>query len=195
MLRAVSLGWLGRVPWGWQRAACAQSSQAPLHSQCPSCPHRILKQYRHPNIVRLIGVCTQKQPIYIVMELVQGERPVPALPRLAELPALPGTHRLCNLGTGGDFLTFLRSEGPHLRVKELVKMTENAAAGMEYLESKHCIHRWALAGRGALGSSPPHPVPGGAPGTAGHMADCLGLSQGPGCSQLPGDGEEHPEDQ
>lgn len=44
------------------------------------CPHRILKQYNHPNIVRLIGVCTQKQPIYIVMELVQGERPHPAVP-------------------------------------------------------------------------------------------------------------------
>lgn len=28
-------------------------------------------------------------------------------------------------------------------MKELIKMTENAAAGMEYLESKHCIHRWA----------------------------------------------------
>ncbi|XP_014743353.1 PREDICTED: tyrosine-protein kinase Fes/Fps isoform X2 [Sturnus vulgaris] len=36
---------------------------------------RILKQYRHPNIVRLIGVCTQKQPIYIVMELVQVKVP------------------------------------------------------------------------------------------------------------------------
>ncbi|NXO03216.1 FES kinase, partial [Rhinopomastus cyanomelas] len=82
---------------------------------------RILKQYNHPNIVRLIGVCTQKQPIYIVMELVQG----------------------------GDFLSFLRSEGPHLRTKELLKMTENAAAGMEYLESKHCIHR-DLAARNCL---------------------------------------------
>ncbi|NXD83913.1 FES kinase, partial [Halcyon senegalensis] len=82
---------------------------------------RILKQYNHPNIVRLIGVCTQKQPIYIVMELVQG----------------------------GDFLSFLRSEGPHLRTKELIKMTENVAAGMEYLESKHCIHR-DLAARNCL---------------------------------------------
>ncbi|XP_048812387.1 tyrosine-protein kinase Fes/Fps isoform X2 [Lagopus muta] len=82
---------------------------------------RILKQYNHPNIVRLIGVCTQKQPIYIVMELVQG----------------------------GDFLSFLRSEGPHLKVRELIKMTENAAAGMEYLESKHCIHR-DLAARNCL---------------------------------------------
>lgn len=48
----------------------------PPYIHCPHpCPHRILKQYRHPNIVRLIGVCTQKQPIYIVMELVQGEEP------------------------------------------------------------------------------------------------------------------------
>lgn len=34
---------------------------------------RILKQYDHPNIVKLIGVCTQKQPIYIIMELIQGK--------------------------------------------------------------------------------------------------------------------------
>nr|XP_042712447.1 tyrosine-protein kinase Fes/Fps isoform X4 [Chrysemys picta bellii] len=82
---------------------------------------RILKQYSHPNIVKLIGVCTQKQPIYIIMELVQG----------------------------GDFQTFLRSEGQQLKVKELLKMTANAAAGMEYLESKHCIHR-DLAARNCL---------------------------------------------
>ncbi|KAL7406459.1 hypothetical protein ABVT39_019875 [Epinephelus coioides] len=74
---------------------------------------RILKQYDHPNIVKLIGVCTQKQPIYIIMELVQG----------------------------GDFLTFLRHESHNLRPKMLVKMTENVAAGMEFLESKKCIHR------------------------------------------------------
>ena len=33
---------------------------------------RILKQYEHPNIVRFIGICVQKQPIMIVMELVPG---------------------------------------------------------------------------------------------------------------------------
>ncbi|XP_013927844.1 PREDICTED: tyrosine-protein kinase Fes/Fps [Thamnophis sirtalis] len=81
----------------------------------------ILKQYSHPNIVRLIGVCTQKQPIYIVMELVKG----------------------------GDFLTFLRNERAQLTAKELLKMMENAAAGMEYLASKHCIHR-DLAARNCL---------------------------------------------
>ncbi|XP_026565145.1 tyrosine-protein kinase Fes/Fps isoform X1 [Pseudonaja textilis] len=81
----------------------------------------ILKQYSHPNIVQLIGVCTQKQPIYIVMELVKG----------------------------GDFLTFLRNERARLTAKELLKMMENAAAGMEYLASKHCIHR-DLAARNCL---------------------------------------------
>lgn len=78
--------------------------------------------------------------------------PIPVVPTAwVSLPGVPGHPPLCNLGTGGDFLTFLRSEGPHLRVKELIKMTENAAAGMEYLESKHCIHRWALAGQGSPG--------------------------------------------
>ncbi|XP_061102857.1 tyrosine-protein kinase Fes/Fps [Conger conger] len=75
---------------------------------------RILKQYDHPNIVKLIGVCTQKQPIYIVMELVQG----------------------------GDFLSYLRSESHSLKAKLLLKMAENVASGMEYLESKKCIHRF-----------------------------------------------------
>ncbi|KAL7866795.1 hypothetical protein AOLI_G00146090 [Acnodon oligacanthus] len=82
---------------------------------------RILKQYDHPNIVRLIGVCTQKQPIYIIMELVQG----------------------------GDFLSFLRTEGHNLKPKMLIKMAENVASGMEYLESKKCIHR-DLAARNCL---------------------------------------------
>ncbi|XP_054858939.1 tyrosine-protein kinase Fes/Fps isoform X2 [Eublepharis macularius] len=82
---------------------------------------RILKQYDHPNIVRLIGVCTQKHPIYIVMELVQG----------------------------GDFLSFLRNDGARLKVKELLRMMQDAAAGMEYLASKCCIHR-DLAARNCL---------------------------------------------
>lgn len=45
--------------------------QQPCGGMCV-CACRILKQYDHPNIVKLIGVCTQRQPIYIVMELVPG---------------------------------------------------------------------------------------------------------------------------
>ncbi|XP_063094178.1 tyrosine-protein kinase Fer isoform X3 [Cavia porcellus] len=82
---------------------------------------KILKQYDHPNIVKLIGVCTQRQPVYIVMELVPG----------------------------GDFLTFLRKKKDELKLQQLVTFCLDVAAGMFYLESKNCIHR-DLAARNCL---------------------------------------------
>lgn len=51
---------------------------------------------------------------------------------------------LCvHISQGGDFLSFLRHEGPSLTPKMLVKMTEDVASGMKFLESKKCIHRLA----------------------------------------------------
>lgn len=81
----------------------------------------ILKNYNHPNIVKLIGVATDKHPIYIVMELVPG----------------------------GDLLKLLRDDTKHLNHLDRVKMAEDAASGMAYLESKNCIHR-DLAARNCL---------------------------------------------
>lgn len=81
----------------------------------------ILKQYDHPNIVRLIGVCADKEPVLIVMEFMAG----------------------------GDFLSYLRKSGSKLNTKKLLKFSVDAAAGMEYLESKNCIHR-DLAARNCL---------------------------------------------
>ncbi|XP_061521736.1 tyrosine-protein kinase Fes/Fps [Phycodurus eques] len=100
--------------------ACKENL-APEHRNKFLMEARILKQYDHPNIVKLIGICTQKQPIYIIMELVKG----------------------------GDFLSFLRQDGPSLTPKMLVRMTEGVAAGMEYLETRKCIHR-DLAARNCL---------------------------------------------
>ena len=101
-----------------------------------------MKQYDHPNIVRFIGICVQKQPIMIVMELVPG----------------------------GSLLNFLRNHGGNLTQKNLLGtfvslyftivltpstrfplpgMCLDAAAGMQYLESKNCIHR-DLAARNCL---------------------------------------------
>ncbi|XP_023012456.2 tyrosine-protein kinase Fer isoform X2 [Leptinotarsa decemlineata] len=82
---------------------------------------RILKQYDHPNIVKLIGICVQKQPIMIVMELVPG----------------------------GSLLTFLRKKTSNLTEGQLMKMCLDAGAGMRYLESRNCIHR-DLAARNCL---------------------------------------------
>jgi len=82
---------------------------------------RILKQYEHPNIVRFIGICVQKQPIMIVMELVSG----------------------------GSLLNYLRTSADKLGTKPLLGMCQDAASGMQYLESKNCIHR-DLAARNCL---------------------------------------------
>ncbi|XP_043273873.1 tyrosine-protein kinase Fer isoform X2 [Venturia canescens] len=82
---------------------------------------RILKQYDHPNIVKLIGICVQKQPIMIVMELVPG----------------------------GSLLTYLRKNSSTITQREQLRMCKDAAAGMCYLESKYCIHR-DLAARNCL---------------------------------------------
>ncbi|KAJ8675221.1 hypothetical protein QAD02_011007 [Eretmocerus hayati] len=82
---------------------------------------RILKQYDHPNIVKLIGICVQKQPIMIVMELVPG----------------------------GSLLTYLRKNAASITNEEQLQMCKDAAAGMCYLESKYCIHR-DLAARNCL---------------------------------------------
>ncbi|XP_073816981.1 tyrosine-protein kinase Fer isoform X2 [Musca autumnalis] len=82
---------------------------------------RILKQYDHPNIVKLIGICVQKQPIMIVMELVPG----------------------------GSLLNYLRKNSNTLTTRQQMGMCRDAAAGMRYLESKNCIHR-DLAARNCL---------------------------------------------
>ena len=73
----------------------------------------ILKQCNHPNIVQLIGVCAEEDPVFIVMEL---------------LPA-------------GSFLDYLRKKGGLQTKKKLTVMVTDACAGMAYLESMKCIHR------------------------------------------------------
>jgi tyrosine-protein kinase Fer len=82
---------------------------------------RILKQYDHPNIVRFIGIATQRHPVMIVMEYVAG----------------------------GALLTFLRKQGVRQPLKTIIKMGEDAAAGMAYLEGRNCLHR-DLAARNCL---------------------------------------------
>ncbi|XP_065349663.1 tyrosine-protein kinase Fer isoform X2 [Cloeon dipterum] len=82
---------------------------------------RILKQYDHPNIVKLVGICVQKQPIMIVMELVPG----------------------------GSLLVYLRNNANKLSCRQLMAMCKDASSGMKYLESKNCIHR-DLAARNCL---------------------------------------------
>ncbi|RUS78099.1 hypothetical protein EGW08_014143, partial [Elysia chlorotica] len=82
---------------------------------------RILKQYKHPNIVRYIGIAAQKQPVMIVMEFIPK----------------------------GALLSFLKASGGSQTTRQLTQMCVDAASGMEYLEGRGCIHR-DLAARNCL---------------------------------------------
>ena len=70
-----------------------------------------MEQFNHPNIVKLLSVCTE--PMYFVLELMSG----------------------------GDFLSFLRKHGTYQTRYQLTKYSLDAALGMEYLASQSCLHR------------------------------------------------------
>ena len=74
---------------------------------------KILKLlFGHQNIINLLGVCVHREPVYIVMENVDGK----------------------------NFECFLVRHGPGLRPNQLAKFSMDVAQGMEYLASKNCIH-------------------------------------------------------
>jgi len=81
----------------------------------------IMKPYNHPNVVQLVGICRDREPFMILMEL---------------LPY-------------GDLLKVLKKQGGNLGMRDLVRMGHDAAKGMSYLESKNTIHR-DLAARNCL---------------------------------------------
>jgi len=73
----------------------------------------VLKQLNHHNIVKLLGICTDRDPIYLVTE------------------TLPG----------GNFLTFLQKTETKPTPYRLLRFSLDAALGMEYVASQKYIHR------------------------------------------------------
>uniref|UniRef100_A0A1I8ASS4 Tyrosine-protein kinase n=1 Tax=Steinernema glaseri TaxID=37863 RepID=A0A1I8ASS4_9BILA len=84
----------------------------------------LTRKFNHANIVQLLGVAAQQEPIMIILEL-------------AVLGSLEG---------------YLR-KNPDLEWKELTKFVIDAAEGMSYLSSQHVIHRDIAARNCLLGSS------------------------------------------
>lgn len=80
------------------------------------------RNFRHPNLVQLYGVCTQKRPIFIVTELM----------------------------TNGCLLDFLRSNQSLKSKPEVIHMMAvQVASAMTFLEGHGFIHR-DLAARNCL---------------------------------------------
>ncbi|KAG8201799.1 hypothetical protein JTE90_027282 [Oedothorax gibbosus] len=87
----------------------------------------IMSKFNHPNIVSFIGVCFEKMPRFIVLELLRG----------------------------GDLQMFLREYRPKpnmpppLTVTDLLNIAIDVAKGCQYLEENHFIHR-DIAARNCL---------------------------------------------
>ncbi|CAD6184376.1 unnamed protein product [Caenorhabditis auriculariae] len=85
---------------------------------------RLMRNFKHKNIVRIFGVAVDEQPLYILLELVKG----------------------------GALNTYLQKNGPNVLLKERLAMCQGAAHGLEYLHAATCIHR-DIAARNCLYSN------------------------------------------
>ncbi|XP_055794287.1 tyrosine-protein kinase SRK2-like [Salvelinus fontinalis] len=81
---------------------------------------QIMKTMEHPNLIRLLAVCT-KEPIYIITELMKN----------------------------GSLLDYLKVRVGRLHLYDQIEMAAQVASGMAYLEMKNYIHR-DLAARNVL---------------------------------------------
>ncbi|ETN74578.1 protein tyrosine kinase [Necator americanus] len=82
---------------------------------------RLIRNFKHKNIVRLYGVAVDEQPLYILLELVKG----------------------------GALNVYLRANSEKVDVLERLSMCKDAALGVEYLHKQSCIHM-DLAARNCL---------------------------------------------
>ena len=85
----------------------------------------VMKKLRHSNIIQLYAVCTVKEPIYIVTELMKH----------------------------GSLFGYLHSDGRALKMPQLIDIASQIAAGMTYLQTQHCIHRGLMASNVLIGDS------------------------------------------
>ncbi|CAI7994952.1 Tyrosine-protein kinase SRK2 (Fragment) [Geodia barretti] len=83
----------------------------------------VMKKLNHNNLVQLYGLCTKKEPILIITELLRF----------------------------GCLSDYLRGEGRVLKVPALINMATQIASGLAYIEGKGYIHLIWHPGKFLLG--------------------------------------------
>nr|KAG5701159.1 hypothetical protein BaRGS_023268 [Batillaria attramentaria] len=84
----------------------------------------IMQQFDHPHIVKLIGICSESRPVWIVMELAKH----------------------------GEMRAYLQNNKPRLDLVMLIMYAYQLSTALSYLESKKFVHR-DIAARNVLVSS------------------------------------------
>ncbi|CAG5135890.1 unnamed protein product, partial [Candidula unifasciata] len=84
----------------------------------------IMQQFDHPHIIKLIGVCSDTRPVWIVMELAKH----------------------------GEMRAYLQNNEPRLDLVMLILYAYQLSTALSYLESKKFVHR-DIAARNVLVSS------------------------------------------
>ncbi|ESO92503.1 hypothetical protein LOTGIDRAFT_120690 [Lottia gigantea] len=84
----------------------------------------IMQQFDHPHIVKLIGICSEVRPVWIVMELARH----------------------------GEMRAYLQSNKPRLDLVTLIMYAYQLSTALSYLESKKFVHR-DIAARNVLVSA------------------------------------------
>ena len=92
----------------------------------------IMMVFDHPNIVRLLGICTHDEPLYLITELMKH----------------------------GDLKDYIRKARPNemharplLSIAQLVDIAAQAASGVAYLASRRFVHRDIAARNCLVGES------------------------------------------
>ena len=84
----------------------------------------LLKQLSHQNIVNLLGVCTQENPVCMITEHIDYSNSCAT-----------------EYGKYGNLLTYLRRKGKVLTHSQVIDMGAQVASAMDYLGGKKCILR------------------------------------------------------